>query len=53
MSVVDIGSMDEVTAAGDIGWADVDAFHPPLAMPENEDLVSVLPGLAYERVYVL
>ena len=44
--------MDDIEAGDKAGTADVDAFHPPLPIPANDERLPVLLGLAEDKVKV-
>jgi hypothetical protein len=50
--VAESGTTDEVKIDNGLELGVVEAFQPALLMPENAERESVLPGLAYDRVYV-
>ena len=46
------GTTDVLKAADGLEFDVVDAFQPALLMPEKAERDSVLPGVAYDKVYV-
>ena len=51
--MADSGDTEELKADGGLEFAEADAFQPALLMPVKDERESVLPGVAYETVYVM
>ena len=50
--VIESGAKEEVKVGEAITSEEVVSFHPALLMPGKAERVPVLPGVAYDKVYV-